>query len=91
MTLDFFEKDYFSFNISKNDADRAFKSISNAKDVLLNGFTSVRDLGSINFTNNSLRDAINSKLIIGPKIMSAGNFIGTTGGHADPTNGLNKK
>lgn len=73
-----------------NDADLAFKSVGYAKTLLYNGFTSVRDLGSKNFVNNSLRDAIAEGLVQGPKIMSAGKFVGSTGGHADLSDGLNK-
>jgi imidazolonepropionase-like amidohydrolase len=50
------------------------------------GFTTVRDLGGSG-VNISLRNAINKKLIKGPRIYTAGKSIATTGGHADPTNG----
>jgi len=50
----------------------------------------VRDLGGRNFINNSLRDAINNKIIPGPRVMSAGEILGSTGGHADELNGMNK-
>ncbi|MEO6328489.1 MAG: amidohydrolase family protein [Ginsengibacter sp.] len=35
----------------------------------------------------SLKKAINSGLIEGPRIVAAGTPIGSTGSHADPTNG----
>ena len=38
----------------------------------------------------SLRNAIDSGLLQGPRIFTAGKSIATTGGHADPTNGANK-
>jgi len=69
----------------------AFKSTVSAKAMLDNGFTSVRDLGGRNFVNNSLRDAINNKTILGPRVMSAGEILGSTGGHADALNGMNKQ
>ena len=53
------------------------------------GFTTVRDLGGSG-VNISLRDAINNGKVIGPRIFTAGKAIGTTGGHADPTNGYRK-
>jgi imidazolonepropionase-like amidohydrolase len=34
-----------------------------------------------------LRNAINSGVVVGPRIFTAGRAIGSTGGHADPTNG----
>jgi imidazolonepropionase-like amidohydrolase len=54
------------------------------------GFTTVRDLGGSG-VNISLRNAINKKLIKGPRIYTAGKTIATTGGHADPTNGYKKE
>ena len=53
------------------------------------GFTTVRDLGGSG-VNISLRNAINKGEVIGPRIFTAGKAIGTTGGHADPTNGWKK-
>ncbi len=72
-----------------NPADVAFESIKYANVTLLAGFTSVRDLGGSG-VNISLRNAINKGLVMGPRIYTAGKAIGTTGGHADPTNGFRK-
>jgi imidazolonepropionase-like amidohydrolase len=63
------------------------RSVGYAKKTLLAGFTSVRDLGGEN--SLSLRDGINQGLVDGPRVWAAGKSIATTGGHADPTNGLN--
>ena len=72
-----------------NEADRAFNSLEFAEVTLMAGFTTVRDLGGSG-VNISLRDAINEGKVIGPRIFTAGKAIGTTGGHADPTNGYRK-
>jgi imidazolonepropionase-like amidohydrolase len=69
-----------------NPADYAFQSVVFAERTLKAGFTTVRDLGGMG-VNISLRNAINKKLIPGPRIYTAGKSIATTGGHADPTNG----
>jgi imidazolonepropionase-like amidohydrolase len=69
-----------------NPADYAFQSVVFAERTLMAGFTTVRDLGGTG-VNISLRNAINKKLIKGPRIFTAGKAIATTGGHADPTNG----
>ena len=66
--------------------DYAYQSVSYAKKTLMAGFTTVRDLGGP--INNSLRDAIEKGLVVGPRIFSSGNALATTGGHADPTNGM---
>ncbi|MDO5988438.1 amidohydrolase family protein [Flavivirga amylovorans] len=72
-----------------NDADIAFNSLRFAKATLEAGFTTVRDLGGSG-VNISLRKAINSGKVDGPRIFTAGKAIATTGGHADPTNGNRK-
>ena len=69
-----------------NEADVAFRAVGYVKTTLNSGFTSVRDLGGTG-VNISLRNAINSGLIEGPRIFTAGKSIASTGGHADPTNG----
>jgi imidazolonepropionase-like amidohydrolase len=58
-----------------------------ARRTLDAGFTTVRDLGGM--TTLALRDAINQGVVPGPRIYAAGKGIATTGGHGDPTNGLN--
>ena len=72
-----------------NDADLAFSSLKYAETTLMAGFTTVRDLGGSG-VNIALRNAINKGEVIGPRIYTAGKAIGTTGGHADPTNGWKK-
>ena len=65
----------------------AFRSVPFAKKTLMAGFTTVRELGGV--ISTSLRDAINAGYVSGPRIYSAGKSIATTGGHADPSSGLN--
>ncbi len=69
-------------------ADYAFRAIKLAERTLMAGFTSVRDLGSADGLNVSMKRAIDEGSIIGPRMFTAGKAIGTTGGHADPSNGL---
>ena len=73
-----------------NEADRAFNSVGFAKITLLNGFTTVRDLGGTG-VNISLAKAIKEGKIQGPRVFTAGKSLATTGGHADPTNGSSRK
>lgn len=72
-----------------NDADTAYDAALYARRTLLAGFTTVRDMGGSG-VNVSLRDAIREGKIPGPRIFTAEKAIGTTGGHADPTNGSRK-
>jgi len=60
-----------------------------AEKTLQAGFTTVRDLGGE--ITLKLRDAINAGLVKGPRIYAAGKSIATTGGHADPTNGMSSE
>lgn len=73
-----------------NESDIAFDAVMFARRTLLAGFTTVRDMGGTG-VNVSLRDAIREEKIPGPRIFTAEKAIGTTGGHADPTNGYRKK
>lgn len=70
-----------------NKADLALRATVYAKRTLLAGFTGVRDLGGTG-VNVSLRDAIAKGYVEGPRIYTVEKAIGTTGGHADPTNGV---
>lgn len=74
----------------ENEADIAFQAVNCAEVTLLAGFTTIRDLGGTG-VNISLRNAINKGIVKGPRIYTAGKAIATTGGHADPTNGSNRK
>ncbi|GAA4314734.1 amidohydrolase family protein [Pontixanthobacter gangjinensis] len=75
---------------TNNPADDALSSVGFAEKTLLAGFTTVRDLGGSG-VNIALRDAINKGNIAGPRIFTAGKSLATTGGHADPTNGMNRQ
>ncbi len=50
------------------------------------GFTGLRDAGEsdVAYGQLALRDSIEMGLIVGPRIVSAGNFVSLTGGHGDP-------
>jgi imidazolonepropionase-like amidohydrolase len=70
-----------------NSADYAIRSTVYARRTLLAGFTTVRNLGDGNNESIALRNAINAGVLPGPRIFTAGKAIGSTGGHADPTDG----
>jgi imidazolonepropionase-like amidohydrolase len=74
-----------------NPADFALRSVGYAEATLMAGFTTVRDLGDRDGLSISLRNAINQGLVRGPRIFTSGKSIATTGGHADPTNGVNQR
>ncbi len=71
----------------EDEADVALKAAVYCARTLEAGFTTVRDLGGTG-VNVSLRDAINRGYIRGPRIFTSEKSLATTGGHADPTNGV---
>jgi imidazolonepropionase-like amidohydrolase len=73
-----------------NEADRAIDAVVFADRTLLAGFTTVRDLGDGSGAVIALAKAINAGKVPGPRIIAAGKAIGSTGGHADPTNGWSR-
>ena len=79
----------YSEGFRLDPTDFAYRSVGYADKTLMAGFTSVRDLGGE--ISPHLRDAINAGTVKGPRIFAAGKSIATTGGHADPTNGLNSE
>lgn len=78
--------DQFRWNV----ADYAIRSTVYARRTLQAGFTTVRNLGDNAGESVALRDAINAGVVPGPRIYTAGSAIGSTGGHADGTDGYRK-
>ena len=69
------------------DADVAYNAAVNAKTTLMAGFTTVRDLGGSG-VNISLRKAVQKGLVDGPRIITAGRAISSSGGHMDNSVGF---
>jgi imidazolonepropionase-like amidohydrolase len=59
--------------------------VANAKRTLEAGFTTVRNVGSANYDDVALKQAIQQGYIPGPRIVPATYAIGATGGHCDDT------
>ena len=57
--------------------------VANARKTLDAGFTTVRNVGSADFEDVGLKQAIEGGYISGPRIIPAGWAIGATGGHCD--------
>ena len=56
------------------------QAVVSARDTLMRGFTTVRDLGGPSF---GIRQAIDQGSIPGPRIYPSGAFISQSGGHGD--------
>jgi imidazolonepropionase-like amidohydrolase len=72
----------------ENGPTVALKGALYARRTLEAGFTTVRDLGDSFDASIALRDAIARGWVPGPRIFTSGKSLATTGGHADPSNGL---
>lgn len=68
-------KDYASYG--------AILGVANARNTLMAGFTTIRVVGSPNFDDMALRQAISDGRVPGPRMENAGHAIGITGGHCD--------
>ena len=75
--------------LTENGASAALRAAQSARETLLGGFTTVRDLGQVNPSLDliavSLSQAIEKGQVIGPDVIASGHSIGISGGHVDPT------
>jgi imidazolonepropionase-like amidohydrolase len=70
-------------DLTETAARAAIEGVANARKTLLAGFTTVRDLGSRDFADVALRDAIAAGRIPGPRMLVAVKSLSATGGHGD--------
>lgn len=64
-------------------ADAALRGAKHARETLMAGFTTVRNVGAGGFADVALRDAINAGRVPGPRMQAAGHSLGATGSHCD--------
>ena len=74
--------------LNESGEDAAIIGVVNARTTLMDGFTSIRNVGSSNNVDLALKKAIAKGTIPGPRMWIAGEPLSPTGGHADPRNGL---
>jgi imidazolonepropionase-like amidohydrolase len=74
--------------VTRTDEDDAVEATVSARNTLLAGFTSIRDVGASTSVVVALKKAINAGVIPGPRMWVAGTPLSPTGGHADAANGL---
>jgi len=58
---------------------------ASVRDMLNGGFTTMRVVGSGDWTDVGLKQAIEAGYVVGPRIVPAGHALGATGGHCDDT------
>jgi imidazolonepropionase-like amidohydrolase len=68
-----------------SSATKALTALRLANDYLDRGFTTLRDLGSADpdWPTVDLRNAIDASTVVGPRLLVAAHFIGSTGSHSD--------
>src|ERR671911_2080528 len=72
--------------LQRSGAQEALSGVRNARDTLMAGFTSVRDIGTFRaFVDVALRDAIDRGDVLGPRMRCAGAYVTCSGGGGDLT------
>jgi imidazolonepropionase-like amidohydrolase len=79
---------YYRDILTLGPIDEAVGAHVFAKRTLDAGFTTVRSLGSSEYIDVALRNAINRGLVQGPRFLAATLPLGATGGHADGGTGF---
>ena len=70
--------------LMRTGAQEAMTGVRNARDTLLGGFTTVRDVGTFRaFVDVALRDAIEAGWTPGPRMMCAGAYVTVSSGSGD--------
>jgi imidazolonepropionase-like amidohydrolase len=72
----------------KTVAEEALDATEDLRKTLMAGFTTCRDVGSSDFLDIGLRNAVASGKIVGPRMLVATKSIGATGGHCDSGSGM---
>ena len=73
--------------LTRSDLNRAFDAVTFVREMLQQGFTSVRDVGGGD-DSVAVRRAIDAGIIAGPRLWVSLEPLGPTAGHGDPRNGL---
>ena len=74
--------------LQKPIAEQALDASANARVTLMAGFTTVRDVGSSNYLDVGLRNAIRDGVVPGPRMLVTVHALGSTGGHCDHEGGF---
>jgi imidazolonepropionase-like amidohydrolase len=74
--------------LQKPIAEQALDATVNARITLMAGITTVRDVGSHDYIDVGLRNAIRNGKVPGPRMLVSVHAIGATGGHCDDSDGF---
>ena len=81
--LTWYSSDFGYAGLAVSQTDEAVRGVVNARKTLMAGFTAARNLGASGFADVSVRDAIESGRVPGPRLQVSGPSLGSTGGHCD--------
>jgi len=73
--------------LQKPIAEQALDATVNARVTLMAGITTVRDVGSSDYVDVGLRNAIRDHVVVGPRMLVCVHALGSTGGHCDGSGG----
>jgi len=74
--------------LQKTIPEQTLDATVNARITLMAGFTTVRDVGSHDYMDVGLRNAIRNGKVPGPRMLVSVHAIGSTGGHCDESAGF---
>lgn len=69
--------------LRRTTAEQAIRTTRYARNTLMAGFTTVRDVGSGDYIDAGLRNAVRDGIVAGPRILAAVHALGARGGHCD--------
>jgi len=73
--------------LQKTIPEQTLDATANARGTLMAGFTTVRDVGSHDYLDVGLRNAINHGVVPGPRMLVTVHALSATGGHCDFSQG----
>jgi len=79
---------YYKDALTLGPMDYAVVAPTLARRTIEAGFTTVRNVGSADFIDVALRNAIDRGQVVGPRILASTWALGATGGHVDASTGF---
>ena len=79
-----YEAGEYATLLMRTGAQEALAGVRNARDTVMAGFTTVRDVGTFRaFVDVALRDAIDAGWVVGPRMQCAGAYVTVSSGGGD--------
>jgi imidazolonepropionase-like amidohydrolase len=75
-------------SFTKAVPEQTLLAVENLRKTIAVGITTVRDVGSSDFIDVGLRNAVAAGAIVGPRMLVSVHALGATGGHCDDQNGM---